>query len=81
MEKIHAHWLLEDKKIENEKPKDKKTLHDYSYRELSSALKRFLGRDDNYCVIYKIQGPDVVSVLFEKRWFNVYLEQLRIYLK
>jgi hypothetical protein len=80
MRYVHRHWIEQERVIVRSKAGWEKDLYNWTYRELSAALKKLLGRDDDYCVLYTIVDKESLLVLFEKQWIRIYIEHILQYL-
>ena len=80
LSKTHIAWMLEDMKRREKKAGEPMNFMDYPYREISKALKNYLGRDDEYCVLYTIQDKETLMVLHKTRWIRIHFEQVKIFL-
>lgn len=79
LSKTHIQWMLEDMK-ERENAREDDNFHNYSYRDVSKALKDYFGADDNYCALFYFVDKKTLMVLYEKQWIRIYYEQLKIFL-
>lgn len=80
MRYIHKHWIEQEReKVRAEKGWER-DLYNWTYHELSTALKKVLGRTDDYCVLYTIRDHESLTVLWEKQWIIIFVEQLWQYL-
>lgn len=84
MRNIHLRWIVEDMRQREQQasrvPDLKNSFMYYPYREISRALKKYLGRDDDYVVFYTIQNPETLMVLHEETWVRVHYDQVKKFL-
>lgn len=81
MNRTHIAWMLEDMKKRDKAIgiKEDNFMY-YPYKQIAKALKDYLGRTDDYCVLYTIQDKETLMVLHKKNWIRIYFEQIKDFL-
>lgn len=80
MKRIHKYWIEVEEKEHKVTHDWRNGFFDFSYREISKAIKNYTGRIDDYAVIYHIIDNNTLALLWGDKWSIISIDNLREYL-